>query len=156
MQKSSFLHTKFITFNAKVITFTHLEGLVEGDAHTKRIKRVRLKEWVEDTVGHVPDVSLRWCLHGVHHDLHGRVRRCQREEEAIPISHLIAVSQSTHVLEPVALYLLRWECIHNLDPESGANCGFCCVYIFPGVDTTASTSSTDPAASFISKINTSQ
>ena len=25
--------------------------------------------------------------------------------------------------------------MHNLDPESGANCGFCCVYIFTGVGT---------------------
>ena len=31
--------------------------------------------------------------------------------------------------------LLRGACMHNLDPKSGANCGFCHVYIFPGVDT---------------------
>ena len=32
-------------------------------------------------------------------------------------------------------YLLRGICGHNLDPKSGANCGFCYVYIFPGVGT---------------------
>ena len=35
-------------------------------------------------------------------------------------------------------FLLRGVCMHNLDPKSGANCGFCCVYIFPGVGTGAS------------------
>ena len=36
---------------------------------------------------------------------------------------------------PNATYLLRGICIHNLGPESGGNCGFCYVYIFPGVGT---------------------
>ena len=34
-----------------------------------------------------------------------------------------------------ASYLLRGICMHNLDPKSGANCGFCYVYTFPGVGT---------------------
>ena len=32
-------------------------------------------------------------------------------------------------------YLLQGIYIHNLDPKSGANCDFRCVYIFPGVGT---------------------
>ena len=35
-------------------------------------------------------------------------------------------------------YLLRGICMHGLDPKSGANRGFCHVYIFPGVGTSSS------------------
>ena len=37
-------------------------------------------------------------------------------------------------------YLLQRICMHNFDPKSGANYGFCYLYIFPGVGMRATAS----------------